>query len=74
MARSQAQSDFVFAAPVPEAIELPEVAQAIELPQAQLRTRFASARATRWVLTFVWIVLGVLALLCAIGPHIPAGE
>jgi hypothetical protein len=74
MARSQAQSDFVFAAPPPEVIELPEVARALELPRAEVRTVFASARATKWVLTFVWIVLGVLTLLCAIGPHIPAGE
>jgi len=58
MPRSQAQSDFEFAAPA----------------HTEVRTVFASARATKWVLTFVWIVLGVLALLCAIGPHIPAGE
>jgi len=74
MPRSQAQSDFEFAAPAPEVIVLPEVAQVIELPRAEVRTMFASARATKWVLTFVWIVLAVLTLLCMIGPHIPAGE
>jgi len=74
MARSQAQSDFELAAPAPTVIVLPEVAQVIELPRAEVRTVFASARATRWVLTFVFVVLGVLTLLCMIGPHIPAGE
>jgi hypothetical protein len=74
MPRSPGQSDFVFAAPVPEVIELPAPAAVVELPKAQVRTTEASARATRWVMTFTWVVLGILALLCAIGPHIPAGE
>ena len=65
MPRSPAQSDFVFAAPVPEVVEL---------PRAQLRTGEATARSTRWVLTFTFVVLAILVLLCAIGPHIPAGE
>ena len=46
----------------------------VELPRARLRTRFASARATRVVMTFTFIVLAALMLLTMIGPHIPAGE
>ena len=45
-----------------------------ELPRAVLRSSEASARATKVVMTFTWIMLAVLALICAIGPHIPAGE
>jgi len=74
MPRSPAQSDFVFAAPVPEVVELPVAAEVVELPRAQLRTGEATARSTRWVLTFTFVVLAILVLLCAIGPHIPAGE
>jgi hypothetical protein len=74
MPRSPAQSDFVLAAPVPEVVELPPQAVVVELPKAQLRSTEASTRATRWVMTFTWVVLAILALLCAIGPHIPAGE
>ena len=74
MPRSPAQSDFVLAAPVREVIELPPQALVVELPKAQLRSNEASTRATRWVMTFTWVVLAILALLCAIGPHIPAGE
>jgi len=41
--------------------------EAVELPRA-------SERATRWVLRVTFLLLGLLALLLAIGPHIPAGE
>ena len=34
----------------------------------------ASARATRLVMAFTFLVLGALVLLTLIGPHIPAGE
>jgi hypothetical protein len=39
-----------------------------------MRSPFASARATRLVMAFTFIVLGALVLLTMIGPHIPAGE
>jgi hypothetical protein len=79
MPRSAAQSDFVVQAP-PRLEDLPEpgpigVGTApVELPRALVRTPFASARATRLVMTFTFVVLSVLALLTLIGPHIPAGE
>jgi hypothetical protein len=46
----------------------------VELPRALLRSRFASDRATRLVMTFTFVVLAVLVLLTLIGPHVPAGE
>ena len=45
-----------------------------ELPRAAVRSSFASDRATRLVMSFTFIVLGVLFLLTLIGPHVPAGE
>ena len=45
-----------------------------DLPRAILRSPEASARSTKIVMTFTWIMLAVLALICAIGPHIPSGE
>lgn len=66
-------------APPPPEVELPaapigEATGVVELPRAVLRSPFASERATRLVMTFTFIVLGVLVLLTLIGPHIPAGE
>jgi len=58
MPRSSGQSDFVVRRDDSEAVELPR----------------ASERATRWVLRVTFLLLGLLALLLAIGPHIPAGE
>ncbi len=46
----------------------------VELPRAAVRTPFASDRATRLVMAFTFIVLGVLVLLTLIGPHVPSGE
>jgi hypothetical protein len=81
MPRSAAQSDFVVQSPPPEPEEAELVAAPIgegtgpvELPRARRRTRFASERATRVVMTFTFIVLAALMLLTMIGPHIPAGE
>jgi hypothetical protein len=79
MPRSSAQSDFVVQARPAEEdppLEGPigEATAPVELPRAAIRTRFASAGATRFVMTFTFIVLGVLVLLTLIGPHIPSGE
>lgn len=46
----------------------------VELPRMVLHTTQASARATRLVMAFTFLVLGALVLLTLIGPHIPAGE
>ena len=66
-------------APPPPEVEEPaapigEGTGVVELPRAVVRSPFASARATRLVMTFTFIVLGALILLTMIGPHIPAGE
>jgi hypothetical protein len=75
MARSPAQSDFVVERPAPIAeVVLPDEAQAVSLPRAEVRTNLASAGATRWVLTVTIVMLVALVLLLLIGPHIPAGE
>ena len=58
MPRPAGQSDFVVRRDDSETVELPR----------------ASARATRWVLRITFLLLGLLALLLAIGPHIPSGE
>ena len=58
----------------PAEIELPRVAQPVTLPKATLRNRFASARATKWVMAFTFAILAILVLMTLIGPHIPAGE
>lgn len=76
MPRTAAQSDFVFRAPDPEPVarELPPGIDPVALPRVTLRSTEASERATWWVMRATWLVLLALALLCAIGPHIPAGE
>jgi hypothetical protein len=88
MPRSSAQSDFVFtsgetdgaaadAAEMAIAVELeqlPPAAQPVALPKATLRTRFASARATKWVMGFTFFVLAILVIMTIVGPHIPSGE
>ena len=60
MPRSPAQSDFVVTAPPGD-------------PGAR-DAHAAGARATRWVMTACFVMLALLALICAIGPHVPAGE
>ena len=76
MPRSALQSDFsVNREPV--AIEIPEgmsPEEAAELPRAYLRSNEATARTTKIVMTATFVMLVVLLLICAIGPHIPAGE
>jgi hypothetical protein len=75
MPRSEAQSDFaVVRPPAPVVIELPEIAGAVSLPRAQVRTTEAGAFATRWVMRATLLLLLALIVLCMIGPHIPAGE
>jgi hypothetical protein len=77
MPRSAAQSDFVVEAPPREELPVGPIGEAtgpVELPRMLLRTPFASARATRLVMGFTFVVLAILALLTMIGPHIPAGE
>jgi len=57
--------------PITEAsgvVELPR------LPRAIVRTNEAGTRSTKWVMTATWLMLAILALICAIGPHIPSGE
>jgi hypothetical protein len=58
MPRSPAQSDFVIASE----------------PVTIVRTNEASELATRWVMRLTFLVLAILAILCIVGPHIPAGE
>ena len=76
MPRSALQSDFsVNREPV--AIEIPDgmsPEEAAELPRAYLRSNEATARSTKIIMTFTFVMLVVLLLICAIGPHIPAGE
>ena len=69
MPRSPMQSDFSV-----ECEPEPEPEERGELPRAILRSPEASARSTKIVMTFTWIMLAMLALICAIGPHIPSGE
>lgn len=45
-----------------------------ELPEARLLDPEPTARQVRWTMRLVWFMLIVLALVCAIGPHIPTGE
>jgi hypothetical protein len=76
MARTEAQSDFVFRpAPVEEPLEGPigDGTGPVELPRVKLRSSEASAFSTKWVLRLTFLMLLLLALLCAIGPHIPSG-
>ena len=58
----------------PAAVELPSVATVVELPRSDELLAAAGAFATRWVMRLTMLVLAALALLCLIGPHIPAGE
>lgn len=76
MPRSPLQSDFsVTREELP--VEVPEgmsPEDAAELPRAFLRSQEATARSTKIVMTFTFVMLAILVLLCAIGPHIPSGE
>jgi len=74
MPRSSAQSDFTVVR-VPDAapVVLPEAAGPVALPRAELRTPFASALATRWVLRATFAMLFALLVLCVVGLHIPSG-
>ena len=76
MPRSALQSDFsVNREPV--AVEIPEgmsPEEAAELPRAFLRSNEATARTTKIVMTATFVMLAILLLICAIGPHIPSGE
>jgi hypothetical protein len=77
MPRSSAQSDFVIQSAPEEVLHVGPIGEAtspVELPRVVLRSSEASARATRVVMTFTFVVLAVLVLLTMIGPHIPAGE
>jgi hypothetical protein len=70
MARSQAQSDFSVTR-APE-VELPASAAPVALSSTDATQ--AGAFATRWVMRITVLLLFALAVLCAVGPHIPAGE
>ena len=72
MPRSPAQSDFSVSRE-PE-VELPAIAAPVVLPNAQMISAQAGAFATRWVMRMTLVLLLALAVLCAIGPHIPSGE
>ena len=72
MPRSAAQSDFSVSR-APE-VELPAVAGPVALPGEPPASTEASAFATRWVMRITVLLLLALAVLCAVGPHIPAGE
>jgi hypothetical protein len=75
MPRSSGQSDFVVQAqPAELPVELSVGAKAVDLPRAIWRTPFASARATRVIMAVTLLMLFALAVLCAVGPHIPSGE
>jgi hypothetical protein len=73
MARSEAQSDFsVSRPPGPAEIDLPAAAGPVALPDAE--AGLAGAVATRWIMRLTLLMLLALAVLCAVGPHIPSGE
>ena len=72
MPRSPAQSDFVIASE-PRVVDLPDVARVVELPRMAIRTNEAGERSTRWVMRLTFLALAILAILCAVGPHIPSG-
>lgn len=73
---SPAQSDFTVTRepPVEVVVELPEGAQVVQLPKAELRSNEASARSVKWVYWLMAIVLFALLVITVVGPHIPAGE
>jgi len=72
MARSAAQSDFSVARE-PE-VELPDCVAPVALPSGEMVTDQAGVLATRWVMRITVLMLFALAVLCAVGPHIPSGE
>ena len=72
MARSQAQSDFSVERPVE--VVLPGTAQPVGLPDARALAAQAGELTSRWVMRVTWLMLLALAVLCLVGPHIPAGE
>ena len=72
MARSAAQSDFSVARPT--VVALPATADAVGLPDAEALRTQAGELSSRWVMRATWLVLFALAVLCVVGPHIPAGE
>jgi hypothetical protein len=77
MARSEAQSDFAVIwpeVPLSRLPALPMTGEPVVLPPAEVRTAEAGALATRWVMRLTILVLFALLVLCAVGPHIPAGE
>lgn len=53
-------------------VALPVCASLVALPPRA--SDGASELATRWVIRLALLLLAALALLCAIGPHIPSGE
>ena len=72
MARSAAQSDFSVARPIQ--VALPATTDAVALPDAEALRTQAGDLSSRWVMRATWLVLFALAVLCLVGPHIPAGE
>ncbi len=75
MARTEAQSDFVFRPRVEQAPAGPidDGTGPVELPPAPRLSSEASATSTKWMLRITFLMLLALALLCTIGPHIPSG-
>ena len=57
-----------------EPVALPPEAGVVELPRAEVRTPLAGDRATKLIMGITFFMLLALAVLCAVGPHIPAGE
>jgi hypothetical protein len=77
MPRSSAQSDFVIRAEdevFDQPVHLPSGANPVALPKAVWVTNLASARATNFVMWFVFVTLALLLVLTVVGPHIPSGE
>jgi hypothetical protein len=73
MPRSPAQSDFVIERE-PAPVALPPQAASVELPVMIVQSPFANEVATRWVMRLALLALLLLAVLCAVGPHLPGGE
>jgi len=75
MARSPYQSDFVVRRePPPVPVAMPGSTDPVSLPTATLQSSEASATSVKWVYILMFITLAALVILCAVGPHIPAGE
>lgn len=51
-----------------------EYTPAPEIPEEEQRAMQASAWSSKWILIATAVALGVLFLLCLIGPHLPGGE